>query len=41
MDEINILIKHSNTKYYLILIVGLLIYMCLNKTQENMICDLQ
>jgi hypothetical protein len=40
MDEINILIKHSNTKYYLILIVGLLIYMCLNKTQENMICDL-
>jgi|UniRef100_A0A6C0IUT2 hypothetical protein len=40
MDEINILIKHTSTKYYLILIVGLLIYMCLNKTQENMICDL-
>ena len=37
MDKIELLIKDFAKKYGLILIVGLLIYMCLNKTQENII----
>ena len=40
MDKIELLIKDFAKKYGLILAISLLIYICSNKTQENMICDL-